>query len=512
MHPNQLQYARGERIIAAGRLLLAVFSLVALLLDRDVVPMATAPIVAGVVVYSLVLAGFAWRFPFATPKLRMLLHVADFFLAALLISITHAAVSRFFVFFSFSIFSALVRFGVRGTLYTSGAAILTYVALALTDARMQSDAGYLILRVASLTVITLFLAYIGALHERVRDELARLASWPRPGGGSREEVVRETLALARDVLHAPRALLAWEDQEEPWVWCAVSAEETSLTREPPGFFESPALQERLGGRAAISTPVTGDTMQGRLFFLDRDDFTYDDVTLAEVVGRLVATRIDQLNVAERMRAAAVGEERIRVARDLHDGVLQSLTGAALQLESVHKLMGIRDDEARGRLRRVQELLEHDQRELRSLITHLRPATGETERRVSPLNVRLSELAQRFERQWDVAVSVTIAPPFPPLRDELSGAIYNIVHEAVSNSARHAHATRIEATVRAREGGRVEIVVTDDGHGFPFHGHYDLAELDELRRGPVTLKERVASLGGELVLHSAPDGATLEIRI
>lgn len=510
MHPHQLQYARGERIIAAGRLLLAVFSLVALLLDRDVAPMATAPFVAVVVVYSLVLAGFALRFPFATPKLRMLLHVADFLLAALLIFITHAAVSRFFVFFLFSVFSALVRFGVRGTLYTSGAAILTYVSLALMDDRMQSDAGYLLLRVASLIVMTLFLVYIGALHARVRDELARLASWPRPAGGSREEVVRETLALARDVLDAPRALLAWEDQEEPWVWCAVSAEETSLARESPGFLESPQLQERLGTGAVISTPVTGDTMQGRLFFLDRNDFTYDDVTLAEVVGRLVAARVDQLNVAERMRAAAVGEERIRVARDLHDGVLQSLTGAALQLESVHKLVGMRDDEARGRLRRVQELLEHDQRELRSLITHLRPAT--TERPASPLEVRLAELAERLERQWDVAVSVTIAPPFPPLRDELSGAIYNIVHEAVANSARHAHATRIDATVRARDGGGVEIVVTDDGRGFPFHGHFDLAELDELRRGPVTLKERVASLGGELVLHSAADGATLEIRI
>ena len=509
MHPNRLQYARGERIIAAGRLLLAVFSLVALLLDPGATAFWTEPFVGAVVLYSLVLAGVAWRFPFATPRLRMLLHVSDFLLAALLIFITHAAVSRFFVFFLFSIFSALVRFGVRGTLYTAGAAILTYVTLALLDERIESDTSFLVLRVASLVVTTMLLVYVGALHERARDELAKLASWPRPAHGSRDEVVRETLTLARDVLHAPRALLAWEDQEEPWVWCAVSGPETALTRESPGFLDSPALRERLGTHAAISTPVAGETMQGRLFFLDRDDFTYDDVTLAEVVGRLVATRIDQLNVAERMRAAAVGEERIRVARDLHDGLLQSLTGAALQLESVHKLVGRQDEEARRRLRGVQELLEHDQRELRSLITHLRPSAAE--RRASPLEQRLSELAERFERQWDVAVSVAIAPPFPPLRDELSGAIYNIVHEAVSNAARHAGATRIEVTVRASDGG-VEIVVTDDGHGFPFHGVFTLAELDALRRGPVTLKERVASLGGQMVLHSSPGGAKLEIRI
>lgn len=511
MHAGQLQHARGERIIAAGRLLLAVFSLVALILDRDVEKtLATEPLVAGVVFYSIVLAAIAWRFRFTTPKLRMVLHVADFLLAAFLIFATHAAVSRFFVFFLFSIFSALVRFGVRGTLYTAAAAILTYVGLAVLDERMQLDASYLLVRVASLVVTTGLLVYIGALHERVRDDLAKLASWPRPSPGGRDEVVRETLLLARDVLHAPRAVLAWEEQEEPWVWCAVSDEaEATLTREVPGFLESSALTERLATRSVISARVTGDTMQGRLFFLERDDFTSDDVTLAEVVGRLVATRIDQLNVAERMRAAAVGEERIRVARDLHDGLLQSLTGAALQLESVHKLVGISDEEARSRLRRVQELIEHDQRELRSLITHLRPARAE--RSGSPLETRLAELAQRFERQWDVGVSVAIEPPFPALREERSGAVYSIVQEAVANAARHARASRIDATVRASN-GHVEIVVTDDGHGFPFHGRFDLAALDEMRRGPATLKERVASLGGEMILLSSPGGARLEIRI
>jgi signal transduction histidine kinase len=363
--------------------------------------------------------------------------------------------------------------------------------------------------VASLVVTTGLLVYIGALHERVRDELAKLASWPRPSQVGRDEVVRETLDLARDVLHAPRALLAWEEQEEPWVWCAVSGPDEGLSREAPGFLESSALSDRLRTRAVISAPVTGDTMQGRLFFLDRDDFTFDDVTLAEVVGRLVATRIDQFNVAERIRAAAVGEERIRVARDLHDGLLQSLTGAALQLESVHKLVGTSDEEARRRLRGVQELLEHDQRELRSLITDLRPATSE--RSGLPLETRLAALAQRFERQWDVGVAVTIEPPFPTLREERSGAVYNIVHEAVANAARHARATRIDAIVRARN-GHVEIVVTDDGQGFPFHGEFDLDALDELRRGPLTLKERVASLGGEMMLYSSPEGARLEIRI
>jgi signal transduction histidine kinase len=489
---------RGERIIAIGRLLLALFSLVALQ-DR---------VVIAVVVYALMLALVAWRAPVIAVKYRLLLHVCDFLLYSMLVQTTHAAVSPFFVFFSFSLFSALIRFGVRGTLINAAAAILTYVTLAVLDDRIRNDSSYLVVRIASLSVVTLLLVYIGAFHERMQAEMAKLASWPRAGHGSRESLALEALSLAREALRVPRAILAWKDAtEEPVVWCAVHDGTPRMTREGPAFLEK--LQQQYDGRNVLATDITGDTMQGRLLFLDRTDFAADDATFADVVGRLVATRIDQLNVAERMRATAVGEERIRVARDLHDGLLQSLTGAALQLEALHRVVGVDDDAVRQRLRRVQELIENDQRELRKLITDLRPKSGE-EGGV-PLAVRLIDLAERFERQWDVAVSVVVEPPLPALTDERAGEIYNIVSEGVANAAKHARATRIDAAVRARD-GRVEITLADNGQGFPFRGEYDLRMLDELRRGPVTLKERVASLGGELLLQSSETGATLLIRI
>jgi signal transduction histidine kinase len=489
---------RGERIIAIGRLLLALFSLVAL----------QERVVIAVVVYALVLALVAWRAPVMAVKYRVLLHVCDFFLYSMLVQTTHAAVSPFFVFFSFSLFSALIRFGVRGTLINAAAAILTYVTLAVLDDRIRSDSSYLVVRIASLSVVTLLLVYIGAFHERMQAEMAKLASWPRAGHGSREALALEALSLAREALRVPRAILAWKDAtEDPVVWCAVHDGTPRMTREGPAFLEK--LDQQYAGRNVLATNITGDTMQGTLLFLDRTDFAADDATFAVVVGRLVATRIDQLNLAERMRGTAVGEERIRVARDLHDGLLQSLTGAALQLEALRRLVGVDDEAVRQRLRRVQELIENDQRELRKLISDLRPKSSE-EGGV-PLSVRLLDLAERFERQWDVAVSVVVEPPFPSLTDERAGEIYNIVSEGVANAAKHAHATRIDAAVRARD-GRLEITLSDDGHGFPFRGEYDLRMLDELRRGPVTLKERVASLGGELLLQSSETGARLVIRI
>lgn len=95
---------------------------------------------------------------------------------------------------------------------------------------------------------------------------------------------------------------------------------------------------------------------------------------------------------------------------------------------------------------------------------------------------------------------------------MAGEIYNLVSEAVANAAKHAHATNIEATLRSSPDGRIEIVVTDDGRGFPFEAEHDLQALNELRRGPVTLKERVASLGGDLLLRSSSEGAMLRIRV
>jgi signal transduction histidine kinase len=59
----------------------------------------------------------------------------------------------------------------------------------------------------------------------------------------------------------------------------------------------------------------------------------------------------------------------------------------------------------------------------------------------------------------------------------------------------------------------KLVIDDDGHGFPFAGRFTLTELDEYRRGPTVIKERVRAIGGDLVIESTPGhGSRLEITI
>lgn len=542
-----LPQARADRLIAAARMVIALFTLLALRVDPGMAVTALRrflPLTATIfTIYSLVLLIVAIRVPLSS-RSRLVIHLADFLLYSILIDPTKAPVG----FFVFWIFCGMLRFEIRGAVASAIAALATYLTFALISPTLPQTPSFMMLRFASVIVVSLLVVAFGAYERRVRKELARIASWPQSRAANREAVVTETLRSARDLMEAHTAAMYWEESEEPWVWFAAAHEdEVLLVRQGPDFASTliapeagdatflcdwkrasvmqddgsgprfidrtlipPESRERLGlGSYAVSSCIKGDLVEGRIIFGFTRDATIDEIPLSDIVSRLVATRLDAAASAERMRDTAVGQERIRVARDLHDGILQSLTGAALQLESVHRLIGSDDDTARARVRNVQQVIEGDQRELRSFITQLRPEAASP--RSASLLARLETLAARFERQWNVGVQITMEPEAPDFSDSLASEIYNIVTEAAANAAKHAGGTHIDVHIDA-EDGEVVITVQDDGKGFPFHGTYDLNMLDDLKRGPVTLKERVASLKGDLRLESLPTGTRLEVTL
>jgi signal transduction histidine kinase len=129
----------------------------------------------------------------------------------------------------------------------------------------------------------------------------------------------------------------------------------------------------------------------------------------------------------------------------------------------------------------------------------------------PLDVRLHALAERIASQWNVEVEVKVTPPAPALSGKVASEIYSLVNESLANAAKHARASHLRARV-ALDAREARITVEDDGTGFPFTGKYDMAKLQAELRGPRTLKERVAALGGDLVLESTPAGSRIEMRI
>src|SRR3989442_13395387 len=96
----------------------------------------------------------------------------------------------------------------------------------------------------------------------------------------------------------------------------------------------PELQASFAIDAALALPLRGETLHGHLLFLDKQGQSLDDMVLGELVAREVAARLDLFYLSRRLKEKAAAEERVRPACELHDGLLQSLTGMTLQLQTV----------------------------------------------------------------------------------------------------------------------------------------------------------------------------------
>ena len=245
-------------------------------------------------------------------------------------------------------------------------------------------------------------------------------------------------------------------------------------------------------------------------FHDDRPLSFQDHRLLAGVERQVVSDINRFFSKDRLQRAAMQDERVRLARELHDGVLQSLTGAALQLEALSRLVEEDPQAARQRLRDIEELIAEEQRELRTWIEKLKPAAATSMASDADLATALEKLCQRVQRHWGLQVMLTMVGRGAIPRT-LGDEVYRLVQEALTNVARHAVAAlaRVELKITP---DRVYITVTDDGRGFPFCGRYDLAALKDGQLGPVSLKERVTFLRGELVVTSTLTGSRLEISL
>jgi len=501
-------------------------------------------------VYAVAVAIAVWRAARPLLRTRVVTHVIDLVIfAAMYFSEQHVA-SGFFVFFVFSLLSATLRWQWRGTLFTAMTAFGIALIASLYQATLAEafESNRLLIRGLYLAVVAILLGYLGVYEVRLRREVARLAAWSTALPDDADGMIREVLVRIADVMSAPRVLLVWEEREEPWLNLALwSGESLAWTRESPDaltpitaenledvdFFCSDAdvenptvlyrsgaeflrwrgtplndgLQARFSIRRVLSVKFQSANLTGRIFWLDKPRMSTDLLAFGQLIAGQVSSRIDHFHLlADRQRAAAE-EERIRLARDLHDGLLQSLTAMALKLEEVRALV---DDEpliAQKRLLAIQRLITAEQRYLRFFIRHLKPfASPEPD---ANLDARLELLGQRVELEWGLTVDLKSVHVGDPLRADLSDELYYLISEAVVNAARHAKASTVRVDLDVGE-SNIAIMIADNGHGFPFRGRYNHTSLKASRLAPVTLGERVNALQGTLTIDSSDRGARIEI--
>jgi len=234
---------------------------------------------------------------------------------------------------------------------------------------------------------------------------------------------------------------------------------------------------------------------------------FHDTVMVEGTAQRVVKDLHTFFSKGRLEAVAREGERQRLARELHDGVLQALAGAALQLHALSAAGDAWPDSVCGRLKDLEALLVEQQSELRGLIETLKPPTPVAMATHVDMQSALRTLCDSVSR---CGVRVHLSVPLEgSIPRRLGDQIYRLVQEGLSNAVRHSKASsvRVDLFLLAE---RVRLVITDDGCGFPFQGSFDLKSLNLRSLGPVSIKERVASQRGELLLDSAPTGSRLTI--
>ncbi len=258
------------------------------------------------------------------------------------------------------------------------------------------------------------------------------------------------------------------------------------------------------GRLVISPRAPGEQ------FSAADRTLLEDLARqAEVAVHAVRLTADLQNSRERL-VSTREEERRRLRRDLHDGIGPTLTGLALQLNAVRKLVRSKPEDAEESLARIEQRTEETITEMRRLIYGLRPPALDDLGLIPSIYqqaqnqgmVELSTGTETDERlEHRTVFSMNAPEKLPPLPAAVEVACYRIVHEALTNVARHAHArTCLVRLLVDRGSGVLEVEITDDGVGIS-GGRVAGVGLSSMR-------ERAEELGGMLAVERGAEGGTL----
>jgi signal transduction histidine kinase len=237
-------------------------------------------------------------------------------------------------------------------------------------------------------------------------------------------------------------------------------------------------------------------------------FTRGDLRWLERIVRHVGPPLENVFLMRHLRARAVESERSRISRDLHDGILQTLLSLNIQLDVLRHKFPWTPEQAGKELETLQKTVQQESAELRRMVTDLRPLRVES----ADMRELMLGFAERFRNEAALAVDLFIEDRNLRLPDRICRELFQIYRESLNNIKKHAKASHVVVKLGQDE-AKVSLVVDDNGRGFSFSGRYSSEELDRLRLGPISIKERTRGVGGTLTVESNPGhGARLTVEI
>jgi len=228
--------------------------------------------------------------------------------------------------------------------------------------------------------------------------------------------------------------------------------------------------------------------QGDFSVIVQDDSQDEIGLLTQRLNRMAEQLQNLLQLREEL---ATLEERNRLARDLHDSVKQQIFSAGMQLAAAQHHLQTDPAQAETALSEAQKLVHQAQQELTALIRELRPTALADQ----GLAAALRDLARNWSRQTGIPLELQIQDP-PPLSLAQEQALFRVAQEALANVARHSQAQHARLTLQRHEDGAL-LIIEDDGRGF------SPAEIENKGMGLRNMQERMAALGGDLHIETAP---------
>jgi two-component system NarL family sensor kinase len=262
---------------------------------------------------------------------------------------------------------------------------------------------------------------------------------------------------------------------------AVRKRATDLTA---GLRYHASVPLRFQGKAVGIMNVTGPSWR---------KLTGEELGLLSMIALQVGAMIERARLAEDESRLARAEERTRLARELHDTLLQSLTAIALQLEGTAKNPGT-PAHLRERLNQTIESARTAAAEARRAVSDLRTAASAGK----PLAQALSGLARSFMSETGITVTVDAAQA-AGLSPQAEAELYRIAQEALTNVGKHANAKSVTIDLR-RVKETYRLSIADDGRGF-------VVDESTQGHGLQGMAERAALLGGEFVISRRRGGGT-----
>ncbi len=570
LRASGLRYEDGrvEQVLAFARLFLALTSLVA----WEIHPVASGVyyhfgrfVLLGYIAHSLLLLALLRMHRIPTHGFVVWAQVSDIAWPALLCLFTDAPNSIFSIFFLFAMLAAAFRWGFVETLTTAmiGAGLLLFQAAVVKYGppplqhllSTNVDAPRLVLRCGFLLLTGFLLGFLAEGEKELRAEIDltnRLLSLARIGG-------RFAVSLHDAMTELGRV---FDSQQVYEVVCQSSTGRVFkwVTMAPPGrpvatreiAPEQQASELMRGYPHTFYMQSTGQKSRYRIAALDDEGRRLEasqlqhlsmpvagahsvlvvshemgrdwsgrfvvvngyvgrrrelELRFAQNIMRQAGPALYSVYLFRHFRSRAGAVERARVARELHDTVIQSLISIEMQIDVLRR-RGTHDSQLPCELQRIQGLLRQEVLNLRELMQTMRPPD------VGPHQFLdfIAQLVERFSRDTGVATRFVSELQEVTLPAATCRELARVVQEALVNIRKHSGAQ--SAMVHfGSQNGWWKLVIDDDGKGFPFSGRFTLTELDELRRGPTVIKERVRAVGGDMVLESSPGhGSRLEITI